>query len=632
MHRITCGEFRESTATRRDMLRSLTSLLALCAVLASFTFVPVASHAAANCGDGVLDANEECDGGSGGLFIDGNPGSDTCATGSRCYYESTCCKFNCQYVGTPGAPCHDGDNCTGPDTCDQVGVCHGGPNAADDTPCDDGLFCTGVESCRDGRCVSATGDPCPGTACNQCQEETETCVNPAGSPCSSGDTCVTGGSCDGAGLCVGGVFNNAPCDDGLYCNGSDACDGGACRLHSGDPCPGGDGDADCSESCNETTDTCAGNDFDGAACSDGLFCNGPDDTCVAGACLGTGQQGCDDDNSCTNDACDEGGDSCTHTTIGDGLACSDADPCSLDDVCSGGQCIGTPPLLEDLCPWTVVLREQERKDMIKTYAQVSIEGDVCGGTIKLDGETRVTSDLVSDEAEGDDQLYLAADVMVGEDIVSAGAGATANPSLSFLPHLVPDTVTLAPFSLVAKSDGTGVYDLTGTHELAGRCHAARNAYEEARSRLDALEQTSTFPAVKLGPGETATIPATVAGGLNVVDVTGSIKVGDGAVLELDGGGDPNTVMILRISNRMRMLVLSSLNLTNGLLPENVIVYIQGKKCLFNTLSSGAGTVLCSPGRIVARQGVAWVGALFGDGKFLSAGQDAVFIYRPFQGF
>jgi hypothetical protein len=614
------------------MLYNLRLAAALCAAFSFFVLAPV-SHGAAGCGDGILDANEECDGGPAGLFIDGDPDGQPCRTGSRCYFQFTCCKFNCQYVGTPGSPCHDGDNCTGPDTCDQVGVCHGGPNAADGTPCDDGLFCTGVETCEDGHCVSAS-EPCPGSACNQCQEATDSCLNPAGSPCSSGDTCVTGGTCNGSGVCEGGVFNNEPCDDGLYCNGTDSCEGGACHVHSGDPCAAstGDGDGDCSESCDEASDTCVANDPEGAPCSDGLFCNGADDGCVAGACSGTGQEGCDDDNSCTNDACDEGADTCMHATIGDGLACNDADPCSLGDVCSGGLCVGTPPVLEDLCPWTVILREQDRTDMIKAYFQTTFDGDVCGGTIKLDGQVRVTSDLVADEAEGGEQLQLATDVTVGDDIVSAGGGATANPTLSFLPYVTPDTVTLAPLTLQAKDDATGFYDFTGTHALAGRCHAARTSYADVTVALDELPQTSAVPAIKLGPNDTATITVPVPGAINVVDVEGSIKIGDSGVVELDGGGDPNTVLVLRVANRLKMLVLSSLTLTNGLTPENVIVYIKGKKCMFNTFASGAGTVLCSPGRLVARQGVAWVGAVFGDGKYLVTGQDSVFIYRPFQGF
>jgi len=615
------------------MFRSrIISTAARAALLGLVLFSSSASHAAGACGDGVLDGNEECDGGPGGLYLDGDPANASCSNGSRCYFGFTCCKFNCQYVGTPGAPCQDGDNCTGPDTCDQVGVCHGGPNAADNTPCDDGLFCTGVESCQNGECVSSTGDPCPGTACNQCQEDTDTCLNLAGAPCSSGDTCVTGGTCDGAGTCVGGVFNNEPCDDGLFCNGTDSCDGGACHIHTGDPCGGPDGDSNCSESCDEESDTCAALDPDGAPCDDGLFCNGAGDTCEVGACLGTGVAGCDDANSCTTDFCDEGTDGCMYTSLGDGTVCSDGDPCSLDDVCAAGFCVGAPPLLDDFCPWTLLLREQARKDQIKTYFQVGVEGDVCGGSIRFYGQTSISSDLVADEALGDEQLSLAEDVVVGEDIVSAGGGAKSNPSISFLPYTDASLSELAPGLTLAKADATGFYDLSGTHPLVAKCHAARTSYAAYTAALDALVSTATVPRISLKPGQTTTIAATNVGGLNVIDVDGTIKAGDNSVVVLDGGGSPGTVVVLRIAGRLKMLVLSTLSLENGLTPDHVLVYVKGKKCLLNTLSIGGGTLLCSPGRVVAKQSVAWVGAVFGDGKRLFAGQRATFSYVPFQGF
>ena len=54
-------------------------------------------------------------------------------------------------------------------------------------------------------------------------------------------------------------------------------------MHAGNPCPGPDGDGNCSESCNEAADNCTAPDPNGSACSDGLFCNGTD-TCNAGAC------------------------------------------------------------------------------------------------------------------------------------------------------------------------------------------------------------------------------------------------------------------------------------------------------------------------------------------------------------
>lgn len=607
-----------------------TRILALGAALSFVLFHSIPAAAAPSCGDGVVDSNEECDGG-GGLFIDGDPDKDPCSGGSRCYFRFTCCKFNCQYVGTPGAPCQDGNSCTGPDTCDQVGNCVGGPNAANDTPCDDGLYCTGQETCVDGECVSAD-PPCAGTACNICQEESRSCYTPIGAPCSSGDVCVTGGTCDGAGNCIGGVFNEGPCDDGLYCNGADTCSGGVCSAHSGDPCGGPDDDANCSESCDETTDTCIADDPDDSPCTDGLFCNGPDDTCQAGVCTGTGVAGCDDGNSCTTDFCDEGTDSCSRLTIGDGLPCDDRDPCTLDDVCSAGACVGSTPMLEDFCPWTLIQREHPRRDQIKAYYHVDVVGDVCGGSLKLDGRVNVTSDLVSDEAEGDDQLSLASDVTVGDDIVSAGGGAAANPSLAHLPYLAEDVVALPPGIITAKMGASGTYDLSGTHPLVERCHAARTSFETYTAMLDELPSTQAIAPIRLGPNGTATITPGVVGGLNVIDVDGSIKIGDDASVTIDGGGSPDTVVVLRLRGRLRMFVLSSLLLENGLLPENTLIYVQGRKCLMNTLAIGAGTVLCSPGRVVARQNVAWVGAVFGDGRRMLLRQASAFTYAPFQGF
>ena len=48
---------------------------------------------------------------------------------------------------------------------------------------------------------------------------------------------------------------------------------------------------------------------DGTACSDGLFCNGPE-TCQSGACAAGPAPACDDGNACTIDSCDPAADAC----------------------------------------------------------------------------------------------------------------------------------------------------------------------------------------------------------------------------------------------------------------------------------------------------------------------------------
>jgi hypothetical protein len=73
--------------------------------------------------------------------------------------------------------------------------------------------------------------------------------------------------------------NGASCGDSLFCNGVEVCSSGTC-VSPGSPCPGPDGDANCSESCDETADSCLSKDPYGSACNDGNplteidFCDG----------------------------------------------------------------------------------------------------------------------------------------------------------------------------------------------------------------------------------------------------------------------------------------------------------------------------------------------------------------------
>ncbi len=135
--------------------------------------------------------------------------------------------------------------------------------------------------------------------------------------------------------------NNADCDDGLFCNGTESCAAGACSPHSGNPCPGPDGDANCAESCNEASDNCTAADPNGSACSDGLFCTGTD-TCAAGACSthsGNACPGPDGDANCA-ESCNEATDTCTLADP-NGSACNDGNTCTTGEMCNAaGVCGG----------------------------------------------------------------------------------------------------------------------------------------------------------------------------------------------------------------------------------------------------------------------------------------------------
>ncbi|HEY2772457.1 MAG TPA: dockerin type I domain-containing protein [Candidatus Binatia bacterium] len=370
-----------------------------------------------NCAESCNEAGKACNAAdpngsacNDGVFCNGN---DTCSSGSCTVHSGNpCpgvngdanCSQSCNESGKAcnaadpnGSPCNDGLFCNGADTC-QSGACsvHAGnpcpgpdgdgncSESCDETsdsctaadangsPCNDGLFCNGTDTCQGGACTTHSGNPCPGpdgdANCSEsCDETTDSCTaaDSNGSPCNDGvfcngsDTC-SGGTCsvhsgnpcpgaDGDGNCSescseAGAACNAPdpngsaCNDGVFCNGADTCSNGACSVHAGNPCPGPDGDGNCSESCNEAGAACNAPDPNGSACSDGLFCNGAD-TCSGGSCsvhAGNPCPGPDGDGNCA-ESCNESGKAC-NAADPDGSACDDSLACDGTDTCSGGHC------------------------------------------------------------------------------------------------------------------------------------------------------------------------------------------------------------------------------------------------------------------------------------------------------
>jgi len=129
------------------------------------------------CGDGDIDAQEECD--------DGNDNDgDGCSAECRVELCARC-------TGAPSTCVHE-------------------PNGM---PCDDERFCNGSDTCRNGRCTIHTGDPCSGGDCQGCQEDTDRCVDPPGTRCADDRDRCTDDVCNGAGAClhVFDASNGAQC-------------------------------------------------------------------------------------------------------------------------------------------------------------------------------------------------------------------------------------------------------------------------------------------------------------------------------------------------------------------------------------------------------------------------------------
>jgi hypothetical protein len=103
------------------------------------------------CGDGTIDASEQCDDGDLGRHDD-------------------CCALGCILQPVGAACASDGNGCTS-DVCDALGTCThlGQPEGSS---CADGLFCNGQETtCVGGVCQTGTV-PCP----LLCDEVNDTCV------------------------------------------------------------------------------------------------------------------------------------------------------------------------------------------------------------------------------------------------------------------------------------------------------------------------------------------------------------------------------------------------------------------------------------------------------------------------
>ncbi len=128
------------------------------------------------CGNGTLEASEECDDGNkaDGDCCSSNctyeAGGSSCSDGQFCNGEETCDGHGACQAGTP-VTCDDGISCTD-DSCNELtDRCNRTPNNAN-CP-DDGIYCNGNEVCDIVDGCSHTGNPCsPETICN---EETNIC-------------------------------------------------------------------------------------------------------------------------------------------------------------------------------------------------------------------------------------------------------------------------------------------------------------------------------------------------------------------------------------------------------------------------------------------------------------------------
>ena len=360
-----------------------------------------------------------CDPGTGECSQEPANDGFYCSDEDACTVGEACLEGVCE-GGVP-VNCNDGNVCS-TDLCDSGDGCYHENNSL---PCDDGTVCTVGDLCAEGVCspgealVCDDQNVCTADSCDLavgCQFANTDGPCDDGNPCTTEDVCLAG-KCGGAGLldcddlnpCTKDICQPddgcthldaaGPCDDLDPCTVGDTCQAGQC---TGGQAPDCDDSNPCTDDSCIAPDGCVHTD-NALPCDDGNTCT-TEDACVAGVCLGKGSLECDDSNPCTKDIClPEGG--CAHeNTVG---ACTDGDPCTLNDICKGKQCISGPavdcddanPCTDDACDdsglCVHVSNAAECDDENPcTQGDHCVEGDcVATGPADCDDENVCTDDL-----------------------------------------------------------------------------------------------------------------------------------------------------------------------------------------------------------------------------------------------
>ena len=318
-----------------------------------------------SCGDGDLAGGEQCDCGTTSNFstVMADTGSwaslNGCATSNGQYPTDGSPTGTCAYdCTTPGPSCGDAE-INGNEECDGDYASYSG------NLCDDGTECSIDTDCSTGTCGSSTGT----------------------AACGTGTVCETDGNADA----LTDIDTGVPCSsstglklDGTRCDALVAGDGvGACGTVTYDLTR--------SKTCRTETDTsgnmCTWNDW--TACVSADYCgNGTQD----------GSEECDDGNLDDTDACTN---VCTENVCGDGFVYSGVESCD-DGSANGGSCDSS---YESTCHYCTASCQYKTRS-----------GAYCG-----DGQINGT-----EFCDGADMPYYCFDTSEVEGVM-VGKGATCDP-------------------------------------------------------------------------------------------------------------------------------------------------------------------------------------------------------------
>ncbi|MEZ4266426.1 MAG: hypothetical protein R3F39_08610 [Myxococcota bacterium] len=344
--------------------------------------LPIPAPAGTTCD---LDADkcslDKCDG-AGVCAASGE--TESCAEAnvkSPCWTWTCTAKTGCiQTLFVEGISCSDGNPCTVNDTCllTQFGqeTCLGSPLPVDDqnpctddacvsgvvvhtpvdgVPCDPDSACSALGACKAGGCVATTPCACaedadcapPSNACHgksYCDKSgakpvcailpgtAVVCPAPE-DPCKLALCNAADGSCGAA-----PGPDGFACNDGNKCTTVDTCQAGICTGAAPLVCPA---PQQCEQPgvCNPADGVCGyAPKAAGSPCNDADPCT-QGDTCQDSVCTAGKQVTCPAPDLCeAKVTCNSVDGQCVPTLAADGVACDDADPCTIAEGCKDGMC------------------------------------------------------------------------------------------------------------------------------------------------------------------------------------------------------------------------------------------------------------------------------------------------------
>ncbi len=166
------------------------------------------------------------------------------------------------------------------------------------------------------------------------------------------------------------------CDDGDACTRSDSCRAGVCTGAEPVVCQPLD-QCHAAGRCDPATGDCSTPELaEGTACDDGDACT-RSDSCRAGVCTGAEPVVCEAIDQChAAGDCDSATGRCSQPAVADGTGCDDGEPCTGDDACNGGACVG-----QALADWSACEQDWACFDAACEYVPA---GDRCDDPLLLE--------------------------------------------------------------------------------------------------------------------------------------------------------------------------------------------------------------------------------------------------------